>query len=92
MGVPPAEGMTVDRRDNNKNYNPANCRWATRLAQARNSRKAHLIALDGEEHCLAEWSEITGILAGTIQWRLAHGWNHRRALTVPADTKKGRGD
>ena len=65
MGERPAN-LTLERLDNNGDYCPRNCVWATRKAQARNRRTSKLY--NGKT--LAEWSEITGLLQSTLWNRL----------------------
>jgi hypothetical protein len=80
MGVPEAE-LTLDRRDSNKNYTPSNCRWATRIEQARNMRTNRLLTLRGETRCLHDWCEHLGIPIQTVYSRLKAGWSVEQTLT-----------
>lgn len=66
MGERPA-GMTLERVDGAKNYEPSNCRWATRREQARNTRRNRYITHEGETLILADWSRRLGIDAGTLR-------------------------
>jgi len=82
MGRRPSAEHEIDRIDSFGPYSPDNCRWLPRKLQARNTRRNRHVTYRGETATLAEWAERTGISAGTIAFRLKHGWPVDKALTV----------
>jgi hypothetical protein len=79
MGPCPT-GYTLERINNNGDYEPQNCRWATRTDQANNQSSSVRLVCHGETRTMAEWSRITNVPRGTIRKRLARGLTVEQAL------------
>ena len=82
MGVRP-EGMTLDRIDNSKGYEPGNCKWSTCKEQSQNRSVTRWFEYDGRRQCVADWAAETGIEFRTIFYRLNHNWPADQVLRAP---------
>jgi hypothetical protein len=83
MGPRPSRHHTLDRIDNSRGYSPDNCRWATWGQQQRNTRRSHLITINGNTKPLCDWAEVFRIPHQYVRNRIYQGWEPIRALVTP---------
>lgn len=89
MGPKPSPKHTLDRINNDGNYKPGNCRWATWEEQLSNTRHNRLVTYGGETLTIARMARKHGLKPHQLRTRIEAGWTIEDALTVPIGTTCG---
>ena len=87
IGPRPGKEYSLDRINNEGNYEPGNVRWATLKIQNRNTRSNRLITYRNKTLCVAGWAEKLGLNHDTIRKRLRYGWSVEKTLSTPIRAK-----
>lgn len=84
VGRKPSPKHSLDRKNNNKNYEPGNVRWAMATEQARNRRDTNYLTFENRTLSFAEWAQIKGLDQDVLRLRLKKlKWDPERALNTP---------
>lgn len=86
MGERPSDEYSLDRIDNDSDYEPNNCRWATRSEQRRNKRNTSYIEIGGERLSVADVAERFGLKRDTLLKRVKKGMRGIDAITYTPRT------
>ncbi len=75
------KGLEIDRRENNGIYEPGNCRFVTRLINAKNKRSNRVITYNGETMILSDWARKLHVSFDTLRYRIRAGWPIEKAFS-----------
>lgn len=86
MGHRHSAKYSLDRIDQDGDYEPINCRWATRIEQANNRRDNRIVIIDGRKITLRNAVRYFGcVISITSAWRrIKKGWPHKNAVSKPS--------
>lgn len=90
VGDPPSNQHTLDRINNDGDYEPNNVRWADKYQQAQNSRRAVNIEINGVTKCINAWCRDIGLSYVGYKARRRRGWSIEKAVSTPPDIRRRR--
>lgn len=80
MGPRP-DGYSIERSNNDGNYDPENCKWATMKEQGKNNSRNRYFEINGQIKTLSEWCAVYKIDHAVVIYRIKNGWDVEQAFT-----------
>lgn len=76
-------GLTIERINNDGNYEPKNCEWISKPKQSSNTRRCVFVTHKGQTMNLMQWSKELNMPYSRLQSRIKNGWSFEKAINTP---------
>lgn len=90
MGERTSPKHSLERINNDGNYEPENCKWATKIEQTNNTRQNRILEYRGVKYNTTQLATFTGVPYKRLEYRLRCGWSVEKAVNEPVDLSKVR--
>lgn len=84
--------LAIDRKENNGDYSPDNCRFITLKENNQNRRSTKFFTYQGETLNLMQWCEKLGLSYNTVLMRIRRGWSFEKAISTEIRTRDTTSD